>query len=313
MFSRIAVRRPVTTVMIFAAAVMLGLVSYNELAMQLYPDITFPGMAIWANYDASASEMLETVTKPMEEIAMQLPRVKEVNSFTRGNRASIWIQFEFGTDLRFVALEAEEKLNTWRRSLDDTRLYYNVFPFSTEGMANEYMELYFQVPDNRARANDEIIERVEQGLKAVQGVAQVELRGRLFESARVSLDTDRLRPYGIGFNEIISRVAAAAAEQPDLGRVELAQGGHAFVRIGDRLQTVEELGDVIVDRQGVITLKDVADITLGGTMDTTIFRINGKSRIGITLSKEAGANLIDLAHESRKQVKELNASLPPGH
>ena len=89
MFSRLAVRRPISTIMVFAAAVILGLVSYKELSIQLLPDITLPGMVIGVRVQRSATEMLDTVTKPIEEIVQQLANVKEVRSYTRNGRG-LW-------------------------------------------------------------------------------------------------------------------------------------------------------------------------------------------------------------------------------
>jgi len=312
MFSRLAVRHPIATIMAFTAAVLLGAVSYRELAIQLFPDITLPMMVIWVNKDGSSTDLLETVTKPIEGLVAQMPRVKQVNSYTRKDRARVFVEFEYGTDMRFTVIDAEERLQNWRRAQDDPRIRLGIWPFTTEDMANEYMELHFQVPERRSKLTNDLLDRVEQRLKSIQGVSDVQIRGRVFDTVRVVFDPDKLKSYGLNLGDIIGRVGQAAAEQPDLGRMDTTTG-HVFVRIGDRINNVEQLEQIPVDTKGTIRLRDVSDIARGGTQDEFIFRINGFMSIGLDLSKEAGVNLIELAHTTREQIEEINKTLPTGY
>jgi len=312
MLSRFAVRRPVTTMMIFAAAVILGVVSYRELAIQLFPDVTFPEMGMGIGMEGQASELLEKVTQPVEEIAAQLPHVKEVRSYTRNNRVWVRVRFEENTDMRFAVIDAEERLNTWRQGLDDRRMWMWVFPFSTESFQTEFMDLSFQVDDPTMPLSEDLIDRVEQNLKAIQGVAEVDVGGRITDSVRVIFDPDRLRAYDLSFNRIISSVSSSAAEQPDLGRLE-TQTGKTFVRLGDRLRTPEQLAMIPVDNQGIVRLRDVADIYTGGALEDSVFRADGRVSVGLEIRKEAGVNLVRLARTVREHVKDINNSLPQGY
>lgn len=311
MLSRFAVRRPITTLMIFTAAVMLGLVSYRELSVQLFPDITFPGMGIFVGMQGQASDLLDKVTRPVEEIAAQLPNVKEVMSFTRNDRMWMRVTFEDNTNMRFAVIDAEERLNTWRQSLDDRRVNMFVFPFSTESFQTAFMDLSFQVDDPSMNLSQDFIDRVEQNLKSIQGVAEVQVYGRIYDSVRVVFDPDKLKAYDLSFNRIIGGVSAGAAEQPDLGRME-TQAGNLFVRMGDRLRSAQQLAELPVDGKGVLRLRDVADLYQGGALDTTVFRADGKRSVGIEMRKEAGTNLIRLARVVRERVEEIDQSLPPG-
>jgi HAE1 family hydrophobic/amphiphilic exporter-1 len=312
MLSRLAVRRPITTLMVVVAAVLLGWVSFQEIPVQLFPDITYPGMGIWAGREGTADTLMEKLTKPLEEIAAQLPRVKEIRSSTWEGGCWIQIEFEHGTPMRFTVLDAEERINRWLRTQQDRRIRVQAFPFSTEDFQKQFMSLRLLGADTTRPLSRDVLDRVEQSLKAIHGVAKVDVRGEVHLSARILFDPDRLKAYGIGFDRVVGAVSAAAAEQPDLGRIENEESP-IFVRIGDRIHTLEQLREIPLGDKGALRLEDVADVIREGVQDQYVFRVNGKKSVWINMEKEAGVNLIQLARKVRDRVAELNKVLPTGY
>ena len=312
MLSRIAVRRPITTLMIFAACVMLGVVSYRELSVQLFPDITWPGMMVAVSKEGSTTEILDTVTKPLEDIAAQLPHIQTIQSWTRKNRCWIRLEFDHETDMRFAVIDAEERFNTWLSDQDDRRTRMWVYRFSTEDYENYIMQLSLLGPNELEPIPETLVKEVEQKLKALQGIAEVNVGGRIYESATVAFDPDRLKAYQLGFGQILTAVSAAAADQPDLGRLD-TESGSIFVRVGDRIRTIEQLKNVPVGEQSALRLRDVADVSRDSALEGSVYRVNGKSSVGIDLQKEAGLNLIRIAKLTRQRIEEINQTLPLGY
>jgi HAE1 family hydrophobic/amphiphilic exporter-1 len=305
------VRRPVTTLMAFAMVVVLGLVAYSRLAVQLLPSITLPTIGVWSSRQSSPEDNLEKLTRPIESIAAELPHVRRVYTVTRSSFVWTEIQFDYGTDVRFVLLDLQDRLAAFQRRLGDRRVSINAFPYSTSEIETSYMFLSVRGEGDTNSLFDIAKDKVETQLKSIDGVARVEFQGTFDDAATVEIDPDALVKYGLDFGTVIRRINAAANEDSYVG--SLRQPGETmFVRMNDRVRNIEELADIFVDARGLVRLKDVARIRQGQAVDQWVFRTNGLSAIGIELQRENGVNMIGLARKTRARIAEINETLPPG-
>lgn len=306
--SDLAVRRPITTCMIFLAIMTLGIVSYRQLPVQLIPDITFPHIGIYAGFDRSAAEIEEKLTKPMEGIVAEMPNVKSI-------RANVWsggtwmsVEFKYGTDIQYALVDLEERLASFRNTLDDRRVFINAYPASTSDWQRTFM--YVSV---RGKADEESLystatEKIEQQLKSIGGVANVEIYGNTVQSAEIMMNTDLLAAYQLDFGTVISRVQSAVSQDSFLGRVQ-APNETFYVRLNDRVRTLQELANLYIDGKGVVRLRDVAKIAYGESVDRWINRADGKNSIWVRLERDASYNLIALAQKTRERIEEINEKM----
>jgi HAE1 family hydrophobic/amphiphilic exporter-1 len=309
--SSIAVSRPITTFMVFLAIVVLGYVSYRRLPVQLLPDITLPTIGVFASTPYSAAENLDRVTRRLEGIAAELPRVKSIRSWTFPEGMWMRVDFEYGTNLQYAQVDFEERLLSFQQSLNDRQVFINCFPFSTADFEAQYMELSVRGKGDLEALFRTTAEQVETQLKAISGVSKVELRGLRDQAAQVDFNTDLLAGFGLELGTVIGRIQAAASADSYLGTLRVPGERH-FVRLNDRVRTVEELADLYVDGKGIVRLRDVATIDTGVAAPRWVNRYDGKNAIGITMEREAGENMIDLARKTRKRIAEINSTLPPG-
>jgi HAE1 family hydrophobic/amphiphilic exporter-1 len=309
--SVVSVQRPVTTLMVFVALVLLGAIAYTRLPLQLIPDITVPGLGVWVSRPgSSAEEIVEELTKPVEGIIAELPRVKHIRSHSGNWGAWIQAEFEQGTDIRFSTLDLEERLTSFQIGLSDRRTVINVVPFSTDSFKNYLMEVSLEGDDQQLL--QELMRRtVEPALKSISGVAQVEVGGMAADSAEVEIDPDRLSGFGLEFGQVFSRIQAAGADDTYLGSLKVPGETH-YVRLANRVHNVEELRRLPVDAEGIVTLEDVAIVREGLATAGSIYRSNGYRAIGANLQREEGENLIAIAKTVRSVVDDLNDRLPPG-
>jgi HAE1 family hydrophobic/amphiphilic exporter-1 len=309
--SVIAVQRPVATLMVFLALILLGGISYQMLPLQLIPDITVPGMGVYVNKPgSSAQEIVEELTKPVEGVIAELPRVKAIRSWT-GNWGS-WIQAEFetGTDIRFTTLDLQERLTSFQAGLSDRRSVIDVVPFSTDNFKNFLMEVSLEGPDEQQL--QELMKRtVEPALKSIAGVAQVEVGGLIADSAEVEIDPDRLAGFGLEFGQVFNRIQSAGAEDTFLGSLKVPGETH-YVRLENRVRNTDELRRLHVDSAGIVTLEDVAIVREGLATSGSIYRSNGYIAVGANLQREEGENLVRVARTVREVVADLQLRLPPG-
>lgn len=309
--SAAAINRPITTCMVFLAVMVMGIVSYTRLPIQLIPDFTFPGIGVWVRAPYSAEENLEKVTKPLEALAADLGNVKRIRTNTRDNGAWMQIEFDFGTDVQYALVDLQERIVALRDDIGDRRVVINSFPFSTADFQANFMFLSVRGKGDVETLFQTASERIEQQLKSVSGVSNVVIAGGTRPAVEVEFNNDLLAAYRLDLGNVIARVQAAASEDTFLGRLEVPGEMH-YVRLNDRVRTIDELADIIVDSNGIVRLRDVADIYIGEGVDRYIHRSDGKNSIRITMEKEADQNLIELARRTRDRVDEINATLPPG-
>lgn len=309
--SEFCVRRPITTIMAFVMIIVLGAVSYFQLPVQLLPDITLPTIGIFAQREASADDNLEKITRPVEALVSELPRVRRVRSWTRADRIWVQAEFDFGTDMRLSNVDINDRLVSFRNDLKDRRVFISAFPFSTDNFQASFMFLSVLGDGDPGTLFDTAQERIVDQLAAIDGVAKVDVQGSTADAAEVEIDTDLLANYGLEFGSVISRINSAASDDTYLGRLR-APGENSFVRLNDQVRTIGELADIYVDNEGNVRLSDVATIYVGKALESSVFRARGKNAIGIEMERENGVNMISLARKTRAKVEEINKTLPPG-
>src|SRR5688572_30977266 len=113
-----ALRRPVTTLMAFAAVAVIGLVSSRLLALEQYPDVSFPFMGAGVPYPGSTPEETEElITRPVEDALATLAGIEQIESTSNENEATFEIQFGWGTDVDAASFEVRTKLDSIRAQL----------------------------------------------------------------------------------------------------------------------------------------------------------------------------------------------------
>lgn len=94
--SDFAISRSVTTAMLILLIVIIGLVSFSNLKIDLYPDITFPGAAIVTTYEGVGSEEIENLlTRPIESAISTVEGVKSISSISSVGQSTVVVEFNW--------------------------------------------------------------------------------------------------------------------------------------------------------------------------------------------------------------------------
>src|SRR6056297_28324 len=115
---KLAVNRPIATTMAFLAILLFGLVSLYRLPLDIMPEMELPTLTVMTVYPgASAEEVEEQVTKPLEEILAGTENLKEVQSTSRENVSFISLQFNWGSDISEASSSARDLIELVKRDL----------------------------------------------------------------------------------------------------------------------------------------------------------------------------------------------------
>lgn len=309
--SELAVKRPVTVVMLVAAVLVLGFVSLSELSLDLLPDIEIPAAAVITTYEgAGPYEVENLVTRPIEEALSTVGNVKTISSRSERGRSTVVVQFNWGTNMDFALLDMREKLDRVAPYLPEDADAPMPLKFNPNESPILEAALYGDMPNHELRELAET--RIKGRLERLDGVASVQVVGGREREIRVSLDPGKLRAYNIGLDQVVNALRAANINLPG-GRVEEA-GTEYILRTTGEYGTVDEIRDIVVSAGavGVRRLGDIARVEDTFKDVTVLSRFNGRDSVGVYIQKEAEANTVKVAEMVKGELDRLSLSLPKG-
>ncbi|HHV93430.1 MAG TPA: efflux RND transporter permease subunit [Firmicutes bacterium] len=304
----LAVKRPVTSLMMMAIIVLLGWISLSRLPIDLFPDIEVPVIGVLTTYpDAGPFEVENLVTRPMEAALATVNNVKNITSFSSRGSSTVIAEFDWGINMDFASLDVREKVDQVRGYLPDEAGAPIVIKYDPGAMPVMQLVLKGSRPAYELRyiAEDTVKSRLER----LDGVASVDITGGQEREIRVVLHPGLLAAHGISIDTVSQALRAASLNLP---AGSIRDGGLEYtLRTVGEFATVDEIRSVKVPTAGggLVNLSDIGEIVDGYKDVTTISRHNGQPTIMLSVQKEAGSNTVRVAEAVRKAVEGLNREL----
>ena len=299
--TEIAIRRPVTTVVIFVALSLIGLLASRLLPLEKFPDIEFPGIFIEVPYAGSTPEEVERlITRPLEEALATLSGVETMFSRSSENQAQVFLRFGWDESMGAKGIEARAKVDSIRHTLPNDVRRILIFT----GSLGDQPVLELRISSERDLSNShEMLNRLlTRRLERIEGVSQVQLQGVDPREIRILLKPDQLATYGIDIASIRETLTqsnfAVSAGKITVDNQRLS------VRPSGEFKSVEEIRDLVINKAG-LRLRDVADVTLR-TPDRDYGRhLDQEYAIGVSISKSTGANMVTVTDKVIAEVEEI--------
>jgi len=297
----IALHRPVTTVVVFVALAMVGLIASRLLPLEKFPDIEFPGIFVQIPYAGSTPEEVERlITRPVEEVLATLPGVERMFSSSSEGQSQIFLQFGWDQSMGAKGIEARAKVDGIRHLLpEDVR---RVLVFT--GSLGDQPVLQLRISSERDLSNSyQLLDRIlKRRLERLEGVSRVDLQGVDPREIRILLKPDLLAAYGVDIatvRELLLRSNFAVSAG------KITAGGERFsVRPSGEFSSVDEIRDLTINAGG-FRLRDVADVELR-TPDRNYGRhLDRDYAIGVAVSKTTGSNLVDVTDRVIAEVEKI--------
>lgn len=308
--SELSVNRPVTTVVIYLAIIVLGVYSLGKLAIDLIPDISYPVIFISSNYPGVAPEEVEeNLTKIIENAAASATNVKKITSRSREGQAGVTVEYEWGTDMGEAAAELRERLDMVREFLPDEASQPVIFKFDPSQIP--VMVLVVEggrdLKSLRYRADQDIKTSLEQ----IDGVANVTVWGGRERQVHVDINRTLLASYNMTVDQVVNVIRAEhiniAGGSIDEGRSSLS------LRTIGKFQSLEEIENVVVTtRNGApVYLKNLSRIYDGYVEEDVDTKLGRKDAIIMVVQKQSGRNTVQISRLIEKRLEVLKRSLPP--
>lgn len=294
----LALRRPVTTLMTFAAVSLIGLISAWLLPLEKFPDIQFPGMTINIPYQGSTPEEVEQqITRPVEEALATLSGIKELRSTSTENGASFEVGFGWGGDSDTTAFEVRTKLDSIRHNLPAGANRILIFSGSTSDLPIVVVRI---AADKDLSKQYELLERhLKRPLERIAGIARVTLQGVEPEELRILIDPTRLAAYRVDIGRLRQSLERANFSV-SAGEIT-ERGQRLLVRPIGEFRTLDDVRNFLV--QGNLRLADIADVSLASPELSVGRHLDGKPGVGLDVFKSPTANVIDVTARVMAEIE----------
>ncbi|MBD5424937.1 MAG: efflux RND transporter permease subunit [Bacteroides sp.] len=304
-----AVKRPITTLLCFVTVIILGLFSLTKLPIDLFPDIDTNTIMVITMYPgASAKDIEQNVTKPLENSLNSVEHLKHITSTSRENTSVITLEFEYGYDIDVLTNDVRDKLDMVASLLPDDVNNPIIFKFSTDMIpicllsveASESMPGLYKILDDN----------VANPLARVDGVGTVSISGAPKREVHVYVDPRRLEAYNLSVEQISSVIGAENRNVPG-GSFDIGSNTYAL-RVQGEFESTSQLRDIPVGNFGgsIVYLKDVARVEDSLEERTQQTFNNGNEGAMIVIQKQSGANSVEISNKVMKMLPQLQKNLP---
>ncbi len=304
-----AVKKPITTILIFIGIVVIGLFSFSRLAIDLFPDMETNQLTVVTAYaGASANDIETNVTRPLEDVLNSCENLKKITSKSKDNMSLVTLEFNYGSDINEATNDVRDKLDLVRSSLPDEVNNPIIFKFSMDMMP---VCFYIATAKESSNALYKILDdKIANPLNRVSGVGAVSISGASKRQVQVNVSPNKLEAYHLTVEQIAQIIAAENMNVP-AGSFDIGTETYSL-RVEGEFKESSELMQIVVGNYGgrTILLKDVASVD-----DTIQDRVqesytDGKRSAMIIIQKQSGANTVAIAKKIAEEIPKLTKSLP---
>lgn len=305
-----AVRKPVSTILIFVGVIVFGLFSLNNLAVDQYPEIEIPQISVITVYPgANAADIETNITRILEDNLNTVNNLKKLTSRSEDNLSMITVEFEYGSDLTEGANDIRDVVSRVQSQLPDDVDYPTIFKFSTSMIP--VMMIAVTADESYPALKKILDDKLVDVLNRVDGVGAVTIMSAPEREVQVNVDPRKLEAFNLTVEQLGNIIAAENVNIPS-GTIDIGNNTFNVKADGEFKDSEIDLRKVVIANQGgrTIMLSDVAEIrdTLEkATMDS---RANGERSVLVMIQKQSGANTVNIAKEIQSRLPGIQKTLP---
>ena len=304
-----SVKKPIMTSLCFVAVAILGIFSLTKLPIDLYPDIETNTIMVMTAYPgASAADIENNLTRPLENALNAVSDLKHITSESKENISLITLEFEFGEDIDVLTNDVRDKLDMVKSELPDEAENPIIFKFSSDMIpivllsvqANESMPALYKILDDN----------VASPLARISGVGSVSISGAPEREIQVYVDPVKLEAYNLSIEAISSVIGAENRNIPG-GTFDVGSETYSL-RVQGEFSDAAQMNDIVVGNFGgkTIYLRDVAVVHDSVEERAQETYNNGVQGAMIIVQKQSGANSVEISDAVMEALPRLQKNLP---
>ncbi len=305
-----AVKKPVTTILIFIITMVIGLYSLTQLPIDLYPEIELPFLSVYTSYPgASAADIETNITRPLEDALNSVSGLKEITSRSSDNVSVIFMEFEYETNLDEASNDVRSSLSFIQGFLPEDAEDPTIFKFNSSMMPI----IFYAITANESYKGLEKIldEKIVNPLNRIDGVGNVGLSGVPGREIYVEIDPRRMEAYNLTVEQIGNVLRAENLNMP-AGYMEMGRTDYP-IRIQGEFAESDMISNIVVGNYNGnnIFLRDVATVNDTIRESKLISKIDGERGMTLFVQKMSGSNSVQICRDVNREITRLQKDLPP--
>ena len=307
-----AIKRPVLTIVAMMMLVVFGIVALFQLDTDEYPEIDAPVVVVAIPYPGASPDVVEReVIDPIEEAISGISGIDRMRSNSLDSFANIIVEFDFSKDPRLATQEIRDKISEIRNDLPTEMEEPILTQFDPAD--RPILSLALTSPGLSGAELTRIVDPgITRKLRGLAGVASVNLSGAIERELVVEIRPRDLQAAGVSVGQLVVALQSQNLASP-VGRLE-GQVEERTIRLKGRLESPAEFKQLVVTQsQGrVVRLGDLADVRDATEEARSSASFNDQEAVGINILKSTGFSTTAVADEVRRQIVEIQRTLPAG-
>ena len=304
-----AVKRPIMTSLVFLAVAIFGIFSLSRLPIDLLPDIETNTIMVMTSYQgASASDIENNVTRPLENTLNSVEHLKHITSKSSEGISIVTLEFEFGYDIDVLTNDVRDKLDMVTSALPDEVNTPIIFKFSTDMIP--ILMLSVQADESQPALYKILDDAVVNPLARVPGVGTVSIAGAPQREINVYCDPNKLDAYNLSI-ETISGIISAENRNVPGGTFDVGSDTYSL-RVEGEFNDPKEMENIIVGSHNgaAVYLRDVATVQDGVQERAQRTFNNGVEGAMIIVQKQTGGNSVEISNRVMEMIPQFQKTLP---
>lgn len=304
-----AVNKPVTTLMVFAAVMVAGLYALYHLPIDQFPEIEPPFVTVMTTYSgANASEIETNITELLEDAFNSVQGIKEIYSTSSDNISVISMEFEWGANLDEAVNDVRSAIDMYYDFLPDGTSRPSIFKLSTNMMP---VLMYTVTADESYNGLNKILEeQVVNPLKRIDGIGSINVTGAPKRYVYVDVDAKKMDAAGLSLEQVTNAIAVNNMNLP-AGNVKMGRENYQL-RVEGEFEFSEEIRNLVVGvfNNAPVFIRDIAQVN-DTVKDLSLEeRSNGSQAARLSITRQSGANSVEVCKKVKKQLEQLEKNLP---
>ena len=311
--SALFIRRPVATTLLMVGLLIAGILGYRKLPVSALPEVDYPTIVVATMLPgASAETMASSITTPLEKQLGQIPGLEQMTSVSSASTSQITLRFALDESIDAATQNVQSALNAASnllpRTLPAPPTYSKSNPADTPILTLSVSSETLRLEKVSDYADSILAQRIAQ----ISGVGLVTLNGGQKPAVRIQVDPQALAGVGLGLDDLRQVLLQSSVNQPK-GSLEGPRQAYT-IQADDQVTSAEGYRPLVIAyKDGApVRLRDVATVVDGVENAELAGWANGHPAVILTVQRQPGANVIDVADKVKALLPQLRSTLPQG-
>jgi len=306
-----SLKNPVARFMMAIGIILLGIIAFQHLAIDLFPDISYPIVSVATEYEGASPEDIEiTLSRPIEKRLSRIQNVRYISSRSREGISNVIVEFYWGTNLDVAATDIQQALSQIKNHFPEEAKESVIYKFDPSSIS--VISLSVKGPMDEFRLRELAEDFIAPRLESLKGVASANVSGGKIREIQVDLDRRKLEGLNLPIDKVSEAVKAGHQDLP--GGSLKGEKTDYLVRTLGRTAEFKDIEEIVVQQHnGVpVRIRDIGRVVDGFEDVLTEVHINGTRGVIINILKQIGGNTVSTVDNVLKALPQIQKELPKG-